>query len=103
MIALLNLRPGHEEEDHDHIMCNGREVLRVDYGEVDTKGRGIGGLGPREISRLVRAVNRAHAKSEAEWLRLRGEEAAIGLAERRRADKAEARLVSLTTMTRPRR
>jgi len=58
----LTLKPGHEEEDHDHLILDGEEVIRVDYGEVDQRGRGVGSPGPVEIKKLLRAVNAAFRK-----------------------------------------
>lgn len=60
----FTFKPKHSEEDHDHIMFDGKEIVRIDYGEVDHRGRGIGGAGPYEIRKLVRAANAALSSAE---------------------------------------
>jgi hypothetical protein len=53
----FTLRRGHAEEDHDHVLFAGREVVRFDYGED-------GDTTARSVKRLVRAANRALALRE---------------------------------------
>lgn len=56
----LGLKSKHENEDHDHLVMNGVEIVRVDYGETDLQERGVGeDLGPQDVRDHVQTFTRA--------------------------------------------